>query len=278
MTIGAEALQEQYIMTPEDEAAEDAAFEAGFAGEDVEIAPPPVEETAPPEETATETPPADEPPAEEAPPQYLSRQDFDAAVAAMKADHQKSLDKVFGRLGDMQHKLEQARTQAAGISPKAKARLQEEFPEFAAILFEGAADPVEPKLPIPTTVPPGPDPALQEELRQTKRDMLALVHDDWEEVTASDEFAAWKESLGEEEARKLDTSWDVRYTSKKLTEFKSWREKQATPTEPPPPAETVNKQERLAAAVVPQGVPRSGPGLEDDDEETAMEKAFKKRF
>jgi hypothetical protein len=282
--------QEQIVMTPEDEAAEEAAFEAGFEGNDVdldEVAPPTVEETETPEQDAepegTETAAEAAPPVTEPEPEFLSKQQFDEVINGIKAEHQRTIDKLFGKLGDVQHKLEQARKEASGISPKARERLFTEFPEFAEILFDGAKAPELTPDPAPSTMqmtaPPVSDEPLAADdpvkLRQDyEKKLLKKDHNDWELVVTSVEFDTFKtKMLKPDEAAELDSSWDAELIGKRLTEFKTWHKAQLAAAQ----AEK-DKQNRLTAAVTPQGIPGTTViGGTEDEEEAAMMASFGKR-
>lgn len=273
------AEQEQIIMTPEDEAAEEAAFEAGFAGTDVDETPPPAEVAATPDEIVA-TPEPESPAAEEPPqPEFISKAQFEETFSALRAEHQKTIDKMFGRLGDVQHKLEQARKESAGISPKARERLTKEFPEFAEILFADMPEEPEPGTQVrilPSTPAPisGPGPDVVKTQQAYERKLLTKDHADWELVVNSQEFDAFKSSvLTPEQRAELDSSWDAELIGGRLSEFKAWHAAQIKVKE----AEEAKKN-RLTSAVTPKGVNQTVTvGGSEDEEQAAMEASFKKR-
>ena len=253
--------EEQY-----DAAQEEAAFETGFnATDDEPAAVAPAAETTPDEPAETPEPSATEP----APPQYLSLEEFTAALAAERAERQKMSDRVFGKVGELQQRLDAIKGTAAGISPRAKERLAAEFPELAEMLFDGADEPAPQPPPVVATPPAMPQ--VDELSRTFERKLLKRDHRDWEQVVASPEFSEWKTTVLEpEDAVALNESWDADFVSAKLTQFKEWQ--QAQQQSPPPPKPKPN---RLDAAVTPRGIPRTGLASADDhDEEAAMLEAF----
>jgi len=85
-------------------------------------------------------------------------------------------------------------------------------------------------------------------------------HPDWRESVASKEYDAWRETLTPEEFQETETSHDLFYAAKKLSEFKSWREghrKQQEKQQGEAQVAERLKQEqkrRLAAAAQPSGL------------------------
>ena len=273
------------VLTAADEAAEEAAFEAGFNEEEIQglgnIEP----EPTPP---ADDTTPSDEPPADPAQPaavapveqQTFTMADVQALLAQQKQEFDaaitKTQDKLFGKLGEFNQKIEAARTQAAGISPQARERLEEQFPELAEMLFDGAPAPaaaapvVDTPVPVVPAIPVDPE-VLKEQLRQELAIEKVLdTHEDYYDVIQDERFHTWAETvLDHTLAAELTTTWQPRTVSKRLTEFKGWLAAQAAMQQ---------KTDALAAAVTPRGVPRSvAGGYDDDDEEAAMLKAFNPR-
>lgn len=260
-------------------AEEEAAFEAAFSGTDSE----PVEESAkeePAEETKEETAPENVVTPE--PEKELTVADLKAMIEEQRLSAKRDRDTFNGKYGELKQKLDAARTSTTGLSPKAKERLQSDFPELAQMLFdEGSIDTSGSATEMPKTATVDLDAITQ----TFERKLLTRDHKDWEEVVTSEEFVTWKQtSLTEEEAETFDNTWDSDLVSSRITEFKKFRDSQLTQQqqqEKQAQAEALaaqKKQERLDSAIVPRGQPRDfGSGYNDDDEEAEMEKAFRAR-
>lgn len=266
------------VQTAADEAAEEAAFEAGFNVADIEPEQPTntTEEVAPVEPEVKEEPETKvEPDAE--PIKAITQDDLNAVRESARQEMQKIHDKVFGKVGELNQRIEAMKSTADRISPKAKERLKTDFPELAAMLFDDEPEPpTAVVVPVPqqpvyvpevTTAPDQPDPGKTLERRLLTRD-----HKDWEKIVVSPEFAQWKESaLTHAQAQELDETWDADFVSDKITSFKEWQKTKTATTEK-------TKSDRLESAITPRGVPRLGTGSTGgDDEESAMMAAYNKR-
>lgn len=257
-----EEVLEQQENTQED----DAAFDAGFAearGEELPTQPEPekrAEESTAPVEAEQ---PAQEPVVEE--PLYagMTESQLKAALAKVgEVDEVKQqVRQAFGKLGELNQKLMAAQTATAKLSPGQLKRMTEEFPEIAKILEEDLSS-----LSIGGQQTFDPSPLQSEfktQLEKIKAEqevkLLTMAHRDWREATSSDDFKVWAQTLPQDERQKLNDSWDALYLSDKITEFKSWKEKAQTSTQQ-------QKQNRLAAAVTPTGVPKATPTTINDDD------------
>jgi hypothetical protein len=114
-------------------AEEEAAFESTFS---TDLEPEPEQAPEPAAEQAPE--PEQQAPAEE-PAKGPTIDDLMAAIEAQKQEAVKTRDKMFGKIGELQQKIDTARTSVSGLSPKAKENLEQEFPELAAMLFDQSA-------------------------------------------------------------------------------------------------------------------------------------------
>jgi len=273
-----------FEQTPENLAEEEAAFDAAVNAAD----PAPAAET-----TAT---PAAEPEAEvleqeddpekkdqHAEPEAAGEPAKEPTIAelltvieAQKTEQQKLRDKVFGKVGELQQKIDAVKPAAGGLSPRAAERLKADFPELHEMLF-GGDDGDEP---APAAIhAPAQEPAqvATDEFTPEQKMELRLLdrdHKDWRQVVHTPEFAAWKESvLAPDDAAALDTSWDADFFSAKLTEFKEYQAAETNKAN-----QQRLKQERLDDAVTTRGIPRTNTSsLGDDDEEAAMLAAYKPR-
>lgn len=280
-----ETLVDEETVSEVDDAAEEAAFESGFNGTDLEPAPEEAQtaEPEPAQEQEPEPAQEQEPEAEEAPTgeaKALSVDDLKAMMEAQQQEYQRKLDTVFGKIGNLQQKIDSAKSVSNGLSAKARERLQADFPELAGMLFDddGEPEPVanqggyEP----PAALPPLPDlPGIEEVELNFSRKLLSRDHRDWEQVVASQDFSNWQNSvLTPEQAAEMNSSRDPDVVSDGITKFKAWQKAQSDKAE-----EDKRKKERLAGAVTPKGIPRdSAASYSDDDEESAMLSAFRTKI
>lgn len=272
-----------------EEQQEEAAFEAGFNATDIE----PVAEEPTPEEKKEEVTPTEK--KEEVkvdPPKPITAEDVNnavnAAVATLESRHKAELqrlnDKVFGTVGELKQRIESIKGVAHELSPKAKERLNANFPELAAMLFDETPTPEpEKKVEVPAPVV-DVDKVVKETVDNTaksfERKLLSRDHKDWEQVVTSSEFAAWKSTqLTPEESTELDDTWDADLVSERITEFKNWQAEQAKAAEAArlKAEEEKKNQEKLEAAITPRGNPRTVTAKDEDDEESAMVKYYKPR-
>lgn len=199
-------------------------------------------------------------------------------VESLKDSLKQLGDKVFGKVGNLEQQIRTLQTaqEAAGkLSPKARDRLSEEYPEFAKLLFgdeEQIAEKIDTNVseaqPDQTTRKPEETPEKIIERRLLKRD-----HPNWEKDVGSPEFEEWFSAQPVEAQQNFTNSWDADYISEKLTEFKDWNKTRQTP--PPAdnkPDETL-KRDRLLANINPRGGTRIR-GSDLDDEEQAMVRGF----
>jgi len=268
-------MAENEQQTPEELAEEEAAFSATFE-EPTDQAPAEGSEGAevkPEAGQGTQQEAAAEPAAAEAESaKEPTIADLLAIIEAGKSEQAKLRDKVFGKVGELQQKIDSMKTQSSGISPAARERLKADFPELAEMLFEGAEPVAEQQqvvAPVQTAAPTAEDGDRKIEVRLLTRD-----HRDWQQVVNSPEFAAWKTGvLKPEDSAILDTSWDADYISGKITDFKTWKA-----AEQKKAAEADAKKQRLSSAITPKGVPRTNTSTSgDDDEEAAMLESYGKR-
>lgn len=241
------------------DAAEEEAFEAGFNATD--------QEPAAEEKTTIDEPiPADT----EVVPVVEEKVKTAEEVLEEKyeAKFQQLHDKVFGKFGELKQKLEAIKPAATGLSPKAKERLMDEFPELAQLLFDEGSDvPDEKPVTVPDQRVSQKDTSLEDLEHNFERKLLKRDHKDWEQVVVSPVFAEWKSNvLSPEDASALDNSWDADFISAKITDFKKWQADKTADKET-----AAEKQDRLASAITPRGIQReAGISHSADDEEAAM--------
>lgn len=231
------------------------------------------------QETTTEGEPSgteEEPPVKE--PTYAELlAAIEAAKNESKAEISRVHDRAFGKIGELQQKIDAIRA-TANFSPKAKEKLQTDFPELAELLFDNE--------PIPAhvqTQQPAPAPMvdvdaivsskLEEANKLFERKLLKTMKPNWESLVESPDFGAWVGTLPPESAAELNNSWDAHFLNGKLTEFEQWQQAQAEKAK-----KEEAKKERLSVAVIPQGLPRGAHSVKETDEELeALNRAFGRR-
>lgn len=264
---------------------EEAALEAGFTGSEVQEVSPKVEEQ-PKEEAIQEDRQQDRQEVEkkddEGEDKPLTRADLQALLdrnAALESQLTKVHDKAFGKIGELQQKIERLKGAGTKISPKAKERLADEFPELASMLFDGVED--DAPEPAPNQNPPYKGPSVDElvesrtkELEKNfEKKLLKQSHPDWEEIVQTKDFSEWAAALPPQEQSEISNSWDSIYLTKKFNEFKKWRTGQEEKSAAKKTKDEDLKR-RLESAIQPKGSPKGLADLDDDDEASAMERAF----
>ena len=281
-------------LTAEEEAAENAAFEASF-GSTVEADAGSVttDQAAPvvPEETTEPTPAeqAGQAAEEDDSDRPMTKAEFFAAIDALKQESDGKIskvhDRVFGKVGELQQRIDAAR--ATYLSPKAKERLATEFPELAEMLFDNEPIPAQVSAPVQQqAAAPQFDPSVivAEEVRKAKQELAIEQvedrHPDWQEISQSADFDYWSSNiLPATDREQLLDSWKPSFINRKFDEFKAWKAQQvaAQASKEKTVEQDKLKRNRLESAVTPSGVPKgSNPSIEDE-EEAAFRAAFGKR-
>lgn len=270
--------------TPEQIAAEEAAFANAFnesrneAEEPVVVAEEAVDEPAvePTAVTASEEPVVEAAPA----PRLIGGlTDEQVAAALVRAGTlQSTVDKMAGRMGQLMQQIEQLRNTPPTTQAQQKAldlkleKLSGAFPELANLLREDlqglqGSD-------TTTLAPAVPAGITQEQFDQllterlTAKDaetrelleikVLNITHPDWEQVIRTPEFALFRDNvLPQEVGQQLMVSEDSAFISQKLSEFKQWRDKPVVAAEPMAPPAPSAKAKRLSNAVLPSGTAAS---------------------
>lgn len=225
-------------------------------------------------------------PAQAAPPTPATQPQVDMAAEVRK---------LYGRIGQLTDEVKQLKTGKEAEGKPAVAtrvelkRLAAEYPDLAPHLTEDLAE-------VLTGLGGAKaDPKQVEELvqqrvqegiaRETARmreamvnEMVEDVHPNWQaDVFAVDaagrkavsaDYAAWRATLGAEQAQAFESSTNPHLVIRRLGEFYAFKAKAAS--------EAAAKQQRLKQAVTPQGVPRASPQTMSEDE--AMRKGFEAGF
>lgn len=177
-----------------------------------------------------------------------------------------SNDKVSGLTGSLKQQIEQFRSQVSQASPveiseEDFAELKQEYPELSQTLLPGLSRILSRRVPtqqeqVREVLEDKPVGLSREQL--SMQDELTMRHEDWREVTRSDDYRAWVEALPEAKRRVAENSWSVAAAAAVLDEYKASRA----------PKQTQNRQERLEAAVTPRGK-QTTPAQTNEDAFTA---------
>lgn len=230
---------------PEVEAApvnDDAAFLAGFTGEEL---------PAPAAEPEPEPEPEPQPEVKTEPVPTLTAEEV--AVLRAKAAEvdrlRETTSKLSGSLGAMRQAIDNLKNQPKGVSSSALRKLADYFPELADTFNEEAKGAEKqsgaPAVDVDAVVEEKLTARLQEQKQAVEAKLLSVMHPDWKAVVPSDEFGKWKASLDEQTRQSLDESWDAEFIGQKISEFKDWKKQTA--------ASVQTKQRRLEAAITPRG-------------------------
>lgn len=183
---------EQEAVATED----DAAFLAGFTGDES------VEETQPE--------PEPEPPKLFA--GYTEDEIRSVFAKVQEVDKLKEREaKVFGTLGSLKQTIDALRQQpqATAFSKDRLKRLSAEFPEMAEMLAEDLSG-----VSLAGNFDSGAmerviDERLDRTSKQYETKLLSVMHPDWKQVVSTNEFTEWKSSLPDEARVVLDDGWDA---------------------------------------------------------------------
>ncbi len=277
MKTGTDDNQEQ---SPEDRAAEQAAFDASFESDDEPVAKKP--EPAP--ETITGPSAAEQPKAEKKPEPEAAQPA--PSPKADDSDVKAELRKLHGRIGALNDQLQQALKaketdgKPAVLTHTELKRLKAEFPEMAELLGADIADAmagVKATAIDPDEIAKLVSRGVATEVAKVREDFVNAEHANWKtdlwtgEPGASDRtpaYEAWRKTMTPEQANAIEASQSPAFVTRKLSEFYAWKDK-ASKAE-------AEKQNRLKAAVTPQGTARAGPQNLSDDE--ALMKGFAEGF
>jgi hypothetical protein len=272
----------------DNEAEEAAGFNASFSGASDETPPADEAETDGDEQPETPEASAEAGDTEEAEQQGapvlagLSETQLTALLAKLpKIDDVEQMTaaeirKLHGKYGEINRALQDLRSGTGRPAVRLDAakfkRLQEHYPEIAEMLAEDlneSADLVNgqqaPSVDVDSIVDQRVQAAREEMERKLQVSLLNLQHRDWRQVTGSDDFKVWAQTLPPEDQQQLQASWDAYYLADKISEFKAWRDKRTQGSQ--------QRQARLERAITPKGgaaVARSSLMTEEEGFEAAF--------
>lgn len=219
--------------------------------------------------------------------QETPEQEIDRLRAELQAkldafpEHQKAtqenISKIHGKFGEMNRTMQQLQQQVASmnsgsgakfkINPEKLTRLTELLdPEVAKALAEDLSEAMEVgesggganHEEVQALVSDAVNKATSTMNQTMQVNLLNVMHKDWRDIHASQEFADYKATLKPEDQAEIDKSWDAQYLGDVFTNFKAWR------------SEKNNTQQRnsmrLANAIVPasKGSAVKGAVTEED--------------
>jgi len=262
---------------------DEASFDEGFSGAPTEKTPPAKEEP--------ETPP--EKPAPE--PKYVQVTEDQlsaflaqsTAIDKITADSKKAIDTVNGRYGELARTVSQLQNAtpagyAVEVGDDIVKDLAEEFPELSKhtlTAFKAFAAKLKGTSPAAAAFDPNQVvPLIATAKQELSKEILALRHDDWEEVVGlpdaegkapETEYRKWLATQTPEYQAQIAGSWDARFLAKSIDTFKAKAatDAAAAAKAKPKPATTPSpRQARLEAAVTPRGEGGHPPGPTEDDD------------
>lgn len=231
---------------------DDAAFEAGFAGE------PDISDNAK-EKIEKELEFAG----------FTEGQIKDLLGKAAEIDKIKELQsKAFGSLGSLKQSIDSLKNQqrpeatAVTLTKENFPDLTREFPELAEMIVKGLNGALTGGVATPN---PGQfeqiiesqlNSRLQPMQQQFESRVLTAMHPDWKQVAPTPEFAQWKQSLDPEVQQQLDSSWDAEFLGQAITAFKGWKNETAKAQQA--------KARKLESAITPKGGAKPPTQSEND--------------
>lgn len=167
------------------------------------------------------------------------------------------LQKLHGKMGEFNRTLQNLQSAGKPANSEAHkaalAKLTDEYPELAETmkpLFEAASPGVSTEQ--ITSIVQEQVGKVKAETDKSIAELLAQIalteeHPDWKKLPSTPAYAAWIKSKPPEFQQEFNNTWDTGFVAKGLTEFKQWRDTTY--------AKQQQKQDRLAGAVTPTGVP-----------------------
>jgi hypothetical protein len=187
--------------------------------------------------------------------------EFDRLKEQMTHESQK----MYGKFGEFQKKINQLQQQSAAGQPvkltkESLKRTLSDYPELAEALADDLGEIL--KSPASGLDQANVDTLVSEKLGQevakinqaNEQKLLAFAHRDYKQVLTSDDFKIWRGTLPADVQQALDSTWDAVFVADAITEFKTWKQKSAADAEE---AKT-RRTKRLENAVVPNGTPGQG--------------------
>ncbi len=270
MTTEVEQAVEQTVEVNEDHSSSDSDFEAGFAAARGEE--PPVATEEPPVEVEPAPEPEPEPQPEPEPdPVALLKEE----IANLKNQLQHNNDKVFGKIGEAFRELQtlkQAKPAGVELTEADLADAFEDYPEMrrdflkamnAANKKRGVTQPEEPAAPMSQAFDPAEveriaalraNEAAEAVRKQMALERLEDQHADWKDVVKDQKWGQWISKQPPEVQEQAANSWDVRFVTKLLSDYKASLTRKET------------SKKRLESAVTPQGVATDGPPATTEEE------------
>ena len=192
-------------------------------------------------------------------------------INALQSNLDKRHDAAMGKYGELNRTLQEMKQAAPGkplqLSGAQLKNLSEDFPEFAELIAKDFSEIV---FPAGTSqgvsdeeIQSKIEPKLQTLEQKMEIRTLSVLHRDFRNVLASDDFKAWTATLPETDRETLGSTWDSEFIAGKLDDFKAdkkAKDEARAKEEAAKGKQTPSKaKERLEAAVTPRGVASNGP-------------------
>lgn len=247
-------------------------FEAGFDDAPTETDPPATTTTTEGvTDTTTQTPPETTKPPEVVEPKYVQITEDDFArfrgaaekLADLESTFTKRFDTAFGKMGGLERKLQELHA-AGAITDEDIAPFKDDLPEIANVLKKLRAPAQQSDDDFNARIKPVLDQAvtpLVQELRETQKAAVALVHPDWETFKGSEEFGKWVATKDEAYREQLGSTWSPAFIAGALTEAKKWAEANKPRQKP----KDADRSSVIEAAIQPRGTGATRPAQPAQD-------------
>lgn len=211
----------------------------------------------------------------------LTRAQLDELLAQERAAFQAELRKVHGRYGQLNGRLEEV-AKRKGLTKEDLAALREEgWDDVADALGKNLPDKHEDLSPLPdlddeSPAPPATTSASDVVLPPEVQDqILNRVSPGWDAKIASPAFATWLGTLPANEAAEIADSNDPLRIADEVARFDKWNSQSQAAAAEAEKAQRL-KQQRLTGATQPTRGNTTATLPAEDDEETAMRKAYER--
>jgi hypothetical protein len=181
-----------------------------------------------------------------------------AEVDQLKALIEQNNQKMYGKLGEYQKKINELKqVSTAKIGKDSLKRLSAEFPDLAELLADDLAEAIQ-------ASPSGLDQDHVDNLvnqrmvtaqQEMEKKLIAIAHRDWKQVLTSDDWKAWVSTQAAERKAEIETTWDSAILADAISDYKNAKNASAEKA-----AQTQQRRaNKLERNVMPNGVPASGP-------------------
>lgn len=179
-------------------------------------------------------------------------------LAELEGTFTKRFDTAFGKMGGLERKLQELHA-AGAITDEDIAPFQDDLPEIANVLRKLRAPAQASDEDLSARFKPVLESAVNpliQELRETQKAAVLLVHPDMETFKESEDFGRWVATKDEKYREQLGSTWSPAFIAGALTEAKKWAEA----NKPKPQArQGAERSSVIEAAIQPRGTGASRP-------------------